>query len=58
MANMQNTFGALEIGVTVSVFLFGVATLQTHVYFTRFPDDRRYFKALVRVNSPPPVCVP
>ncbi|KJA17966.1 hypothetical protein HYPSUDRAFT_79446 [Hypholoma sublateritium FD-334 SS-4] len=47
MATMQNTFGALEIGATVSVFLFGVATLQAHVYFTRFPDDRRYFKALV-----------
>ncbi|KJA20415.1 hypothetical protein HYPSUDRAFT_68590 [Hypholoma sublateritium FD-334 SS-4] len=47
---MQNTFGALEIGATVSVFLFGVATLQVHVYFTRFPDDRRYFKALVRNN--------
>lgn len=46
---IANTFGgALEIGSSVSVFLFGVVTLQTHVYFSRFPKDRFHFKALVR----------
>ena len=50
MATMQNTFGALEIGVTASVFLFGFVTLQTHMYFQRFPEDRRVFKALVRTQ--------
>ena len=47
MTTVANTFGALEIGGAVSVFLFGVVTLQTHIYFQRFPEDRRYFKALV-----------
>ncbi len=50
MATMQNTFGALEVGVTASVFLFGFVTLQTHMYFQRFPDDRRAFKVLVRAQ--------
>ncbi|KJA20560.1 hypothetical protein HYPSUDRAFT_787010 [Hypholoma sublateritium FD-334 SS-4] len=44
---IANTFGALEIGSSVSAFLFGVVTLQTHVYFSRFPEDRFQFKALV-----------
>ncbi len=47
MTTVANTFGALEIGGAVSVFLFGVVTLQTHIYFQRFPEDRLYFKVLV-----------
>ncbi|KJA12518.1 hypothetical protein HYPSUDRAFT_105010, partial [Hypholoma sublateritium FD-334 SS-4] len=47
MTTVANTFGALEIGGAASVFLFGVITLQIHIYFQRFPEDRRYFKALV-----------
>ncbi|KJA14220.1 hypothetical protein HYPSUDRAFT_49351 [Hypholoma sublateritium FD-334 SS-4] len=45
--SLANTFGALEIGVSVAIFLFGVVTVQTYTYFRRFPDDRLYFKALV-----------
>ncbi|KAF8967560.1 hypothetical protein BDZ97DRAFT_529018 [Flammula alnicola] len=44
---IQNTFGALEIGSTVAVFLFGIVTMQCHVYFSRFGDDRLILKALV-----------
>lgn len=46
--SLANTFGALEIGVAVAIFLFGVVTVQTYTYFRRFQDDRLYFKALVR----------
>ncbi|KAF9478865.1 hypothetical protein BDN70DRAFT_879458 [Pholiota conissans] len=46
-ATISNTYGALEIGSSVSVFLFGIVTLQSHIYFQRFPDDRFAFRALV-----------
>ncbi|KAF8968629.1 hypothetical protein BDZ97DRAFT_1654954 [Flammula alnicola] len=42
-----NTIGALEIGSIVAVFLFGIVTLQCHVYFSRFGDDRPAFRVLV-----------
>ncbi|KAF8965622.1 hypothetical protein BDZ97DRAFT_2074646 [Flammula alnicola] len=44
---MSNTFGALEIGSNVAIFLFGIVTLQCYLYFSRFDDDRLAFKALV-----------
>ncbi|KAF5319823.1 hypothetical protein D9611_012857 [Ephemerocybe angulata] len=44
---IDNTFGALQIGVLIAVFLFGIVTLQAHIYSSQFPDDRRIFKALV-----------
>ncbi|KAJ7642913.1 hypothetical protein B0H17DRAFT_1216281 [Mycena rosella] len=43
----NSTVGALEIGVLVSYVLFGFTTLQTYIYFTRFPDDRGRLKYLV-----------
>ena len=46
--SLANTFGALEIGVAVAIFLFGVVTVQTFMYYQRFPDDRLHFKTLVR----------
>lgn len=39
----------MEIGSIITVFLFGIVTLQTHMYFERFSKDRIYFKILVRV---------
>ncbi|KAJ7770445.1 hypothetical protein B0H16DRAFT_1774128, partial [Mycena metata] len=38
--------GALQIGVLVSVLLFGITTSQAYVYYTRFPDDSVKLKAL------------
>lgn len=49
MATIGNTFGAMEIGSIITVFLFGIITLQTHMYFERFSQDRIHFKILVRV---------
>ncbi|KJA17959.1 hypothetical protein HYPSUDRAFT_79441 [Hypholoma sublateritium FD-334 SS-4] len=47
MATIGNTFGAMEIGSIITVFLFGIVTLQTHMYFERFSQDRIPFKILV-----------
>ncbi|KAJ6585922.1 hypothetical protein B0H19DRAFT_982021 [Mycena capillaripes] len=46
MASFE-TLGAYEIGVLISYVLFGVTTAQTYIYYRRFPDDSRKFKALV-----------
>ncbi|KAF8179599.1 hypothetical protein K438DRAFT_1977308 [Mycena galopus ATCC 62051] len=46
---VQTTIGAYQIGVLVSYVLFGVATAQAYVYYTRFPEDPRELKALVAV---------
>ena len=45
---LDNTFGALQIGVLIAVYLFGIVTLQCNIYASRFPDDRKIFKCLVR----------
>lgn len=47
--DVDSTYGAILIGVLVAVFLFGIVTLQTHIYFSQFPDDRLVFRALVRI---------
>ena len=44
---IDNSFGALLIGVVIAVFLFGIVTLQVHLYFSQFAEDRKVFKALV-----------
>ncbi|KAG2006388.1 hypothetical protein CC2G_002708 [Coprinopsis cinerea AmutBmut pab1-1] len=47
----HNTIGAMSIGSLVSMFLFGLVTLQTHNYFHTYRDDKLYLKALVRPSS-------
>lgn len=44
---LDTTLGAILIGSIVSMFFFGIVTLQAHQYFTSFPDDRWRMKALV-----------
>lgn len=48
--DMNDTLGALEIGVLISVFLFGFVTLQSYLYFSKFPNDKWGLKVLVRVG--------
>ncbi|KAF8870235.1 hypothetical protein CPB84DRAFT_1802678, partial [Gymnopilus junonius] len=43
------SLGALLIGLFVSCCLFGVSTVQTYKYYTRFPDDRARLKIMVTV---------
>ncbi|TFK32451.1 hypothetical protein BDQ12DRAFT_692455 [Crucibulum laeve] len=45
--DLGDSIGALEIGCLISVFFFGIETLQTHQYYRRFPEDRWMFKLLV-----------
>ncbi|KAH6904678.1 hypothetical protein BKA70DRAFT_1296083 [Coprinopsis sp. MPI-PUGE-AT-0042] len=45
--SLQGSVGALEIGSLFSVFLFGIETLQTHLYFQTFRDDKLRLKSLV-----------
>lgn len=45
--NRNSTLGALQLGGSVMVFLFGVETLQTYYYFKRYPNDRLWLKLLV-----------
>jgi hypothetical protein len=39
--------GSLEIGVLLSLFLFGINTAQAYAYARKFRDDPTYLKALV-----------
>ncbi|KAJ7031226.1 hypothetical protein C8F04DRAFT_1263044 [Mycena alexandri] len=48
--SLATTVGALELGVFLSVFLFGVLTVQTYIYFYRYPKDRGIFKLLVALT--------
>ena len=46
--DVRATLGALEIGVFIALFLFGIATAQSFVYFQRFPKDPLFMKSLVK----------
>ncbi|KAF8870234.1 hypothetical protein CPB84DRAFT_1717348 [Gymnopilus junonius] len=45
--NAHSTLGALLIGIFVSCCLFGVSTVQTYTYYTRFPEDGAWLKFMV-----------
>ncbi|KIM82189.1 hypothetical protein PILCRDRAFT_820556 [Piloderma croceum F 1598] len=45
--DLNNTVGALEIGVQISTFLFGILSCQTWIYYHRFPKDSIISKLLV-----------
>ncbi|KAJ7065783.1 hypothetical protein C8F01DRAFT_1228991 [Mycena amicta] len=47
LVDVGPTVGALQVGVLVAVCLFGAVTVQTILYFTRFPSDTLLLKALV-----------
>lgn len=43
----QQTIGAIEAGTFVSIFFFGILSLQTYNYFMTFPNDRIGLKSTV-----------
>ncbi|EAU80310.2 hypothetical protein CC1G_13242 [Coprinopsis cinerea okayama7 len=45
--NLHNTVGALQIGSVFSIFLYGILTLQAHVYYQQYKQDRWQFRVLV-----------
>ncbi|CAA7263559.1 unnamed protein product [Cyclocybe aegerita] len=48
-ATIENTFGAIQIGSMAATFLFGIVTLQCHVYYSSRPKDPRILKWMVGV---------
>lgn len=47
--DVRDTLGALLIGVLIACCLFGIITVQTFTYYTRFPNDKLHLKAIVRL---------
>lgn len=43
--------GAIQIGIVISSFLFGITTLQAFFYYINYPKDALYLKCFVR--APP-----
>jgi len=48
-ASLGTTLGVLQIGLPLSVCMFGVLTLQVYYYFANYKGDRSYMRWLVRV---------
>ncbi|KAJ7059120.1 hypothetical protein C8F01DRAFT_273896 [Mycena amicta] len=44
---MDETYGALYIGVLFATFFQGLLSVQAYTYYTNFPDDPRLLKTLV-----------
>ncbi|KAJ7059116.1 hypothetical protein C8F01DRAFT_273810 [Mycena amicta] len=44
---MDETYGAMYIGVLFATFFQGLLTVQGYTYYTNFPDDSRWLKGLV-----------
>ncbi|KAE9402902.1 hypothetical protein BT96DRAFT_990741 [Gymnopus androsaceus JB14] len=42
-----NTLGSLLIGGFIAVFLFGLSTVQTYLYYREYPKDHRLLKLMV-----------
>lgn len=40
--------GVIEIGILISIFLYGIATVQTFIYFHDSARDPRWLKGMVR----------
>ncbi|KAJ7086195.1 hypothetical protein C8R44DRAFT_991628 [Mycena epipterygia] len=46
---LDGSLGALEIGMVVGIFLFGILTLQTFNYYRQFPDDSKTLKITIGI---------
>jgi hypothetical protein len=42
----DEVYGALLIGVALSIFLFGVLTVQIYYYFEHYESDARWIKSM------------
>ncbi|OSX63366.1 hypothetical protein POSPLADRAFT_1069805 [Postia placenta MAD-698-R-SB12] len=47
MAGIEETFGALLVGVFIAAIFFGMTNLQVYVYFRTYAKDRTWIKAAV-----------
>lgn len=46
--------GAVSLGLNIGLILFGVALVQTYIYYSERPDDSRYLKILVSFSHMTP----
>nr|GAT56197.1 predicted protein [Mycena chlorophos] len=46
---LNETLGALQIGVLLSYMLLGVTTMQVYIYVGRFPQDPRWLRVMVGI---------
>lgn len=46
-ATLGNTLGAFQIGVALSLVLFGIISLQVYYYFEHYENDVIHIKAMV-----------
>ncbi|KAJ7050039.1 hypothetical protein C8F01DRAFT_1348199 [Mycena amicta] len=44
---MDETYGAMFIGLLIATFFQGILTVQAYSYYTNFPDDSRWLQGLV-----------
>ena len=51
MSEQALRLGAVEVGVLLSTFLYGIATLQAFLYIERSAGDSRYTRILVSTLS-------
>ncbi|KAH6909009.1 hypothetical protein BKA70DRAFT_1426160 [Coprinopsis sp. MPI-PUGE-AT-0042] len=49
MAVSHDTFGAMMVGVWISMVMYGITSLQSYYYFQHYPNDRKSTKILVAV---------
>jgi len=47
MSDVDAFLGAMEIGILISIFLFGLFSLQVFVYYRHYPNDSWHLRALV-----------
>jgi hypothetical protein len=55
MNALDLTMGVALIGCLISAVLYGISSLQTYLYFQRFPRDHYCIKTMVR-QIPLPSC--
>jgi len=45
--SLNNNWGAAYIGMVVAAILYGITTLQTYIYYSHYPNDKKSLKFLV-----------
>ncbi|KAH9918664.1 uncharacterized protein B0H18DRAFT_882644 [Fomitopsis serialis] len=50
MASIDLTAGAVEVGIVISTFLYGIATVQAYIYSRSNHQDPLWLKSLVRFS--------
>ncbi|KAH7907140.1 hypothetical protein BJ138DRAFT_533857 [Hygrophoropsis aurantiaca] len=47
MLNLNNSIGAILVGAFVTMYLFGIVTVQTYQYYRKYPGDSLWLNGLV-----------